>query len=83
MPEGDFGELTTVEVCVILEDIQNGLLRTLEFTLYVNLDTAGKIYNYYKGYSIPQQHSCCIYTLYSTVYIVSKIDVLFSCVYSK
>ena len=73
MPEGDFGELTAVEVCVILEDIQNGLLRTLEFTLFVNLDTAGKIYNYYKGYnSIPQQHSCCIYSIYVVQYIYNQ-----------
>ena len=41
LPEGNAGEMTRVRVCVILDDIQGGLLRELTYTLTVNFGTAG------------------------------------------
>ena len=35
MPEGNAGDVTIVEVCVRLDDIQSGLMRDLTFNLVV------------------------------------------------
>ena len=51
LPEGDAGEMTRVEVCVILDDIQGGLLRELTYTLTVNFGTAGTKQQCYSVYS--------------------------------
>ena len=40
--EGNEGESNLIEVCVVLEDILDGLERELVFTLSVTLGTAGK-----------------------------------------
>ena len=42
--EGNMGQRTDVDVCLILNDIQGGLFRDLVFTLTVDFSTAGKTF---------------------------------------
>ena len=39
--EGNMGQMTDVDVCLILNDIQGGLFRDIVFTLTVDFSTAG------------------------------------------
>ena len=54
LPEGDEGDTATVDVCIRLDDTQNGLLRELEYTVDVDLGNAGfsiqnEVYNACQG----------------------------------
>ena len=39
--EGNMGQMTDVDVCLILRDVQDGLFRDIVFTLTVDFSTAG------------------------------------------
>ena len=39
--EGDEGDTASVDVCIRLDDVQNGLQRQLEYTVDVDLGNAG------------------------------------------
>ena len=39
--EGDEGDTASVDVCIELDDIQNGLMRELEYSVDVDLGNAG------------------------------------------
>lgn len=47
MIEGNDGDMNEVEVCVVLNDLQSGLMRELVYTLSVDLETAGEDHTLY------------------------------------